>query len=759
MGLKKSLDYCIYLVQESKLDLAISRLNELLVKHPRKDDIISLSRRLNQLNQKVLRGIIDSEETNITKNKIGDEILKLIRSIESEVEQTPHPGPFLLNKKSEHPIKEKEPPATINVGNIKQWGIMNFVKNTAANKVIHHYIGFKALFFSLGIIAVLLLGFYNRGSITQYVKNQRFQFDSKDTTHLKILLVPLTSDIDNLKLDVDYESQLVEYFNQKKEDEHFKIKLAFLKGFTVLTTKEEISKLGEAKNADLVIWGSFEEGPDHDVLQKVRLQYLLTNDFQVDRSKIKGDTEMQRLEDLKQLRTGELQPDIDYVVYWIKGMEAYEKGNFKIASRHFEKILKNFIEYEDLETYWRLCQLHLDFGKYNEAVEYGGKAMEICETTPDKDPLKLAVSYDYLGVGYRRLGSSQESLVFHKKSIAIREKKLAPNHRDLLASYNNIAITYMDLGEYKEALKYQHKIIPIQEKTLGPKHPEVALAYDNIASSYLKIGDNDQAIGYYEKAINIREEILKPKHKDLAQSYNNISVPYQKQERYEIAIHFIEKAIAIREEILGGRHPDLVISRINLAQIYQKIGNLEEALMIQLECMDILEQTPDANHADLAGLYNNIAETYRLQKEYDSTMKFQKKAIRVMEHIHGKEHPDVATFYSNLALTYHALEEYDKALAYQLKVLKIREKKLNPDSDELGSIYFLLGRSYFFLGEYTNALEFQEKSAQVFGGKLASDHPIMLSIYKKIALTCDQLGLKDKAMAFRKKIPESKIPI
>ena len=65
-----------------------------------------------------------------------------------------------------------------------------------------------------------------------------------------------------------------------------------------------------------------------------------------------------------------------------------------------------------------------------------------------------------------------------KRSLAITEKALGPDHLDLMQSLDNLAALYETQGRYAEAEPLRRRALAIRDKELGPegggKPPEAA---------------------------------------------------------------------------------------------------------------------------------------------------------------------------------------------------------------------------------------------------------------------------------------------
>ena len=72
------------IVADGKLDKAIKSLDENFKNYASYDEVVVLSSRLNSLNSKVIKGLINSENALVEENKIANSILMFLGSIEVE---------------------------------------------------------------------------------------------------------------------------------------------------------------------------------------------------------------------------------------------------------------------------------------------------------------------------------------------------------------------------------------------------------------------------------------------------------------------------------------------------------------------------------------------------------------------------------------------------------------------------------------------------------------------------------------------------
>ena len=102
-----------------------------------------------------------------------------------------------------------------------------------------------------------------------------------------------------------------------------------------------------------------------------------------------------------------------------------------------------------------------------------------------------------------------------KRSLAIREKALGPDHPDVGTSLSNLAVLYQSQGRYADAEPLYKRSLAIREKALGPDHPDVGTSLNNLAGLYQSQGRYAEAEPLFKRSLAIREKALGPDHPDV----------------------------------------------------------------------------------------------------------------------------------------------------------------------------------------------------------------------------------------------------
>ncbi|CAF2040931.1 unnamed protein product [Rotaria magnacalcarata] len=204
-------------------------------------------------------------------------------------------------------------------------------------------------------------------------------------------------------------------------------------------------------------------------------------------------------------------------------------GHLDQAEELYQELRKNASSDSDrAHIYHMLGMLKDDQGKYQEAVKFYEKSLEIKRKTLPEDDASLAPTYSNIGEVYRNMGEYSKALEYYEKGLEITKKALPPTHPDLATSYNNIGLVYKNMGEYSEALEYYEKDLEITKKALPPTHPDLATSYNNIGLVYKNMGEYSKALSYLEKSLSIKQKSLPSTHPLIKTTIDNIAVVKEK---------------------------------------------------------------------------------------------------------------------------------------------------------------------------------------------------------------------------------------
>ena len=361
-------------------------------------------------------------------------------------------------------------------------------------------------------------------------------------------------------------------------------------------------------------------------------------------------------------------------------------------------------------------------GRYAEAEPLYKRSLAIREKALGPDHPDVAASLNNLALLYDQQGRHVDAEPLYKKALAIWEKALGPDHPDVATALNNLALLYDAQGRYADAEPLYRRSLVIREKILAPDDPDITYPLNNLALLYKKQGRYAEAEPLYKKALVIFEKALGPEHPDVATALNNLAVLYDSEGRYADAEPFLKRSLAIFEKALGPEHPNVATALNNLAALYESEGRYADAEPLHKRSLAIREKALGPDHPDVATSLNNLANLYNSQGRYADAEPFYKRSLAIIEKALGPEHPDVATPLNNLAFYYYSQGRYADAEPLHKRSLAIREKALGPEHPDVAQSLNNLALLYNSQGRYAEAEPLYERSLAIWEKALGPEH-------------------------------------
>lgn len=171
----------------------------------------------------------------------------------------------------------------------------------------------------------------NNSDKTKIIKQKNYVGSSK----FDILLLPFYPSKNCIVENTDYEMQVLERLKELKKEGNLNVNAQLSREYDCTTDIHEIQKIAKKERVELIIWGEIVEDCTEET--EIRLRYYYSGNNQLQLNKF-GDTDYQPLADFRQLRTGYLQNDIEYIIKVSLGLSAYNIANYDIGINILESI-------------------------------------------------------------------------------------------------------------------------------------------------------------------------------------------------------------------------------------------------------------------------------------------------------------------------------------------------------------------------------------------------------------------------------------
>jgi CHAT domain-containing protein/Tfp pilus assembly protein PilF len=360
-------------------------------------------------------------------------------------------------------------------------------------------------------------------------------------------------------------------------------------------------------------------------------------------------------------------------------------------------------------------------GKYSVKIDVLRAATE-----PDRQEVLLAeaqqLAQQVQSLFYN--GKYDEAIAAALRALAIREKILGPDHRDVAELLADLGLLYESKNNYGRAELLYLRALNILKGTGGEGERQYASTLNNLAGLYRTLGDYARAKPLFVRSLEIREKILPPNHIDVAQGLNDLGLLNHEMGDYVSAELLLVRALAIFEQIYRDKpHSDLAAALNNLAFLYRDKGDLARAEPLLRRALDIVEKALPAEHPLHATALNNLAQVYQDQREYPQAEHLYNRALAIDESVLGPESPEFAMDLNNLAVIRKYSHDYAGAEALHLRALSIRRKILSATHPDLAQSLGNLAVLYYEERDYARAAPLYLEALSIDEKVYGPEHP------------------------------------
>ena len=468
------------------------------------------------------------------------------------------------------------------------------------------------------------------------------------------------------------------------------------------------------------------------------------------------------------------------------GLAYHRKGDYNEALKYYEKSLLYDKQGNDSSiTQNNIAVTYLDLGESQKAINSLERALNEAGGN-EIDSSTKASSFQHLGSAYKNLAKYDEAVKYYKKSLDLRKQVLKVNKSDLALSYRMLGSTYVEIGLYEKAESVLEKAVKITLVNFGERHLETAYAYSELGFYWRKKGEYDKALEYSEKSLAIKKKIfgkdninvavnlnqigillhsrgsvgdleksvnylqeslrirkLKSgsNHPETATSYENLGVVYNNMGRTKEALSNYEKALSIKKRIFEESHPSVALSFYNLGRIHSDLANFEKSLELHKRALAILLKNFGNFHERVATAYEGLGLAYSNMGFTEKALKCHSNSLEINLKIFGKDHPSVAISYNNLAYCYSDRGEDYKSINLKVMALEIRKKTMGEFHEMVADSHNNLGNSYASTGQVVLGIKHLNQALRIYRVNYGENHRSTAQCLFNLGIAYEQVNL------------------
>jgi len=305
---------------------------------------------------------------------------------------------------------------------------------------------------------------------------------------------------------------------------------------------------------------------------------------------------------------------------------------------------------------------------YNQAMRHLNTAAEMYESYGEKNKfasdvknckLNLARTHHSRGVSYQRGGQYDDSIMEHRKAIAIRESILGRSHLETARSHYVMGCALSDRGDFDEALGELRRALRTRILFFGKDHLDSVEVVENIGIVLDARGNMNADFIIEYKTIILR-----------SLEYENEGDIMCRKDEFEDAMIYYRKALSLEMQYLGDLHPTTCDLYLRMADALGEFGDLEASLVEYKSAIAIYERMMGKFHVKMANIYTKLAGVLMDKGEYETALSFYAKAYGIYDGTLGL-HDDTKQALMNVKLA----AEKNRAVNSSMAILVHAEEK------------------------------------------------------------------------------------
>lgn len=213
--------------------------------------------------------------------------------------------------------------------------------------------------------------------------------------------------------------------------------------------------------------------------------------------------------------------------------------------------------------------------------------------TSSGDELSIVEAAGNFAIALTHLGNLERARELEERNLEIVERRLPPEHTDVLRARTNLAVTLMNLGDLPRARALLERTVAIYDA-----HPEFsgqASVYSvlDLAELELRSRDFARARVLFEKASRIGGRLADRIEGTAA--WNGLAQTMAAQGELDAAIETLERLLALRLELLGPDGLATQSARLALARCLSSAGQHARAVELCRAAMDVRDRLMPAD--------------------------------------------------------------------------------------------------------------------------------------------------------------------
>ena len=362
---------------------------------------------------------------------------------------------------------------------------------------------------------------------------------------------------------------------------------------------------------------------------------------------------------------------------------------------------------------------------------------------PDHDNVLEARSN--LAAALRRDNRWGEAVAEYWLLVQGYERVLGPDHVNVLATRGNLAGALWGAGRVEESVEAYEELLADHLRIMGPDHPDTLAVRHNHAEALRGVGRVEESVEAFEELLADHLRIMGPDHPDTLAVRHDLAVALWSVGRVEESVEAFEELLADHLRIMGPDHAGTLAVRHGLAVALLGAGRVEESVEAFEGVLTDRLRVLGPDHAGTLATRHNHAKALRKAGRVEEAVEAFETLLADFPRVLGVDHPETLIARASLAEALQAAGRVEEAVEAYQTVLTDRLQFLGPDHPEMLVTRQNLAVALWEAGRVEEAVE---ASYAVLADRLrvlGPDHPDTLIARHNLAVMLREAGRVEEA--------------
>ena len=296
---------------------------------------------------------------------------------------------------------------------------------------------------------------------------------------------------------------------------------------------------------------------------------------------------------------------------------------------------------------------------------------------PDHDNVLEARSN--LAAALRRDNRWGEAVAEYWLLVQGYERVLGPDHVNVLATRGNLAGALWGAGRVEESVEAYEELLADHLRIMGPDHPDTLAVRHNHAEALRGVGRVEESVEAFEELLADHLRIMGPDHAGTLAVRHGLAVALLGAGRVEESVEAFEGVLTDRLRVLGPDHAGTLATRHNHAKALRKAGRVEEAVEAFETLLADFPRVLGVDHPETLIARASLAEALQAAGRVEEAVEAYQTVLTDRLQFLGPDHPEMLVTRQNLAVALWEAGRVEEAVEASYAVLADRLRVLGPD--------------------------------------------------------------------------------